>query len=783
MKNLFDLKTFFKFLSRNKAYTAIDIFGLSISLMFVILIAVYTSQELTTDQFHAKKERVYFVGSEDAPELGAAISYMIKERYPEIEKVCPMVINNFNGVTVETEGKSMTVNLMFADSTFFDLFSFPLLQGSPQDALVATGNAVVSQSFARKLFGTEDVMGRSILVHDTLRMTVSGVVADLKHSAIPEADIILPWRTVGALNPSLAPDQLGNAGSTICAVLVREGADFTKRAPEIAEWFKTFFWTYERGIWKDVRMESLADYYFSGWGSFSMNKGDKRFVLVLMSVGILILIFAVLNYINLSVAQAGFRAKEMATRRLLGSTRGELFWKLILESVVMCVGSLAIGILLALAVAPEAGNLLRQKLDITVLSSPIWLIATVLFVVLVGGISGLLPAMVISSVKPIDVVRGSFRKQTKMVFSKVFITFQNFITIVMLTCSLVMILQINHLLHAPIGYNTKNLYWIATYNIPDKQDAFRDKLLSISGINRVGKTNGLPILGSNNWTTVYDDGGIKRNISFQQYPMDKNAFDMLGIQMVQDNQLANPKWYINEEAMREMNLPRDTKSFSIPDGDKGMETIAISGIISDFRHGNITSLIKPVMLRFIKPDEATMYMLAEIQGDPYETVKQIEAAYNEISGGLSLDGKFYDQTLQQTFDSQIRLAKIVVVFTVIAILISLLGLLAMSTYFIQQRSLEVAIRKVFGSDNQQIMVRLIRTFLTYVGIAFIFAIPVAYYFMHDWLSDYDYHITLSPWIFLAAGLLCGIISFLTVFGQSWKAANRNPIESMRSRVS
>ena len=154
-----------------------------------------------------------------------------------------------------------------------------------------------------------------------------------------------------------------------------------------------------------------------------------------------------------------------------------------------------------------------------------------------------------------------------------------------------------------------------------------------------------------------------------------------------------------------------------------------------------------------------------------------------MTGGLEIMGGFLDEALQESFDSQIRLAKIVGAFTVVAILISLLGLLAMSTYFIQQRSLEVAIRKVFGSDNEQIMVRLVRTFLTYVGIAFILAVPVAYYFMRDWLSDYEYRISLSPWIFLAAGLFCLLISFLTVAGQSWKAANKNPIESMRGRVS
>lgn len=777
MKNLLDLKTFFKFLSRNKAYTAIDLFGLSVSLTFVILIAIYSAQEFSTDRFQEKGERVYFVGSEDVPCVGAAIPYMMKERYPEIEKVCPMVMDQFNSTKVESEGKIMNANLMFADSTFFDLFTFPLLQGNSENALVAQNNLVVSQSFARKLFGSEDVMGRAITIGDTLQMVVSGVVTDLKHSTIPEADIILPWRTVAAFNPSLAPDQLNNAGSTACAVLVHEGADFTSRTEDILAWFKTFYWPYENEYWKEVRMETLANAYFSEWTSWPLLHGDKTFVVVLVSVGVVILIFAILNYINLSVAQAGFRAKEMATRRLLGSSRAELFWRLVIESVVLCLFSLVVAIFLVLAIAPEAGNLLQVQLDMSVLLSPVWIGAIVAFALLVGGVAGWLPAMMISAVKPIDAVHGTFRRQTKMVFSKVFITFQNFITIIMLSCSLVMILQINHLLHAPLGYNTKGVYCMVPSNID--QQAFRDKLLSISGVNRVGISNGVPFLGSNNNTIPYvAPDGTKTNISFQQYPMDSTTFEILGLKLLRDNHLANPKWYLNEEAMRQMSLSPDATDFRLLD-----ETIAISGIISDFHEGNITNRVAPVMLRFKRNDEPGWYMIAELQGDMYSTVKQIEEAYSEMTGGLEIMGGFLDEALQESFDSQIRLAKIVGAFTVVAILISLLGLLAMSTYFIQQRSLEVAIRKVFGSDNEQIMVRLVRTFLTYVGIAFILAVPVSYYFMRDWLSDYEYRISLAPWIFLAAGLFCLLISFLTVARQSWKAANKNPIESMRGRVS
>ena len=325
---------------------------------------------------------------------------------------------------------------MFADSTFFDLFSFRLLEGDLRRALESSGGAVVTREYARRVFGGRPAMGQSLRI-DSSRFTVVGVMEEIRNSCIPEADVILPWRQVKAFNPSLAEDQLSNAGGTVCCALLREGADLKPKLAEIAEWMKGFFWIYERGIYKEVRMERVDDYYFSDWrdGWTPLRGGDRRFVMVLLSVGVLILVFAVFNYINLTVAQAGFRAKEMAARRLFGATRVELFWRLVQESMMLCLIALAIAILLAAAFEPYASDLLQAKLDLTLLARPASLAVLLGFVVLVGGLAGWFPAVIISAAEPIEVVRGSFRRRTKMVFSKVFITFQNFITIIMLGSS------------------------------------------------------------------------------------------------------------------------------------------------------------------------------------------------------------------------------------------------------------------------------------------------------------------------------------------------------------
>lgn len=740
-------------------------------MMFVLLIAVYTVQELSTDQFHENKDRIYIVGSEEDAATGAAIAYKIKDRYPEVEKVCP-VVSSGEKFVVKVGDQKWRGEFLFADSTFFDLFSFPLVEGDRSQALSALNYAVVSESFAKKLFGAEDPLGKTFTVADSLSLVVSGVMRDMERTSFHPADVILRWQLVKYWNFSLAPDQLSNAAGTMAFVLAREGTDFTSRAEDMRDWFKTFFWIYQRGIWNEVRIEPLEDFYFSGWNSrYMLQTGDWDFVLLLLSIGILILVFAVINYVNLTVAQAGFRAKEMATRRLLGSLRGEIFLRLMAETTLLTFISLLIGILLAYFLCPHVNDLLQTQLDMSVLFAPAWITALLALTLVVGAISGLLPAIVISSAKPIEVVRGTLCTRTKMTFSKGFIIFQNVITITMVAVSIVMISQIRYMLNAPLGYRTNNLLVVDLTMLTGNTEGLANELRGLPGVRQVGKVAGLPLFGSNNWTTTYQGN----NISFQQFRMDKESFGMLGLEIVRDNHLASDGWFLSEQAMREMNLPEDATSVQLEES-----TIPIAGIIRDFYClGNVLAGKSPVMLRLNEKTDPWAF-LVETQGDPVLAKKEVEETFAKVIG---LDGEtqFMDEALQRSFESQIRMAKIVSVFSVIAILISLLGLLAMSIYFIQQRVLEISIRKVYGSSDRQILTRLVLTFLSYVLVAFVIAIPIIIYFMRDWLSDYSYRISLHPLYFVAAGVFCLLTSFGTVFFQCYRASISNPADNFRNQ--
>ncbi|MCC8154353.1 MAG: ABC transporter permease [Tannerellaceae bacterium] len=388
MKHLLNLKSFFKFLGKNKSYTFIDIFGLSISLMFVILIATYTFQELSTDQFHENKDRIYVLASEDNYATAYRLSDRLLERYPEIDKICG-ICNQLGATPVEIGDYEIKSELLLVDTTFFDMFSFELIQGNQKNALEALNYAVISETYARKAFPDRDPMGQILKFSNGLSLTVNGVMKDIKNSTVSYGDVLFRMENVKYFNPGIESQEYHNAGATVLFIMTKPGMDLNTRVQEITAYFKEIFWMYQRDIRKQVQFVPLTDVYFSkldSWGR--VEQGDWTFVLVLMSVGILILLFAIINYVNLTVAQTGFRAKEMAIRRLLGSSRMELFARLILEATFLTFVSFIVGLFLAYLFIPSTNNLLQTKLAITTLISPFSIVIVISVLLIMGLVAG-----------------------------------------------------------------------------------------------------------------------------------------------------------------------------------------------------------------------------------------------------------------------------------------------------------------------------------------------------------------------------------------------------------
>ena len=783
-----NFRSFFNFLGRNKLYAAINIFGLSVSLMFVILIADYTLRQLTCDDYHAKADRIYVIGNEERITSGYYLQKYLRDRYPEIESTCAVAVSGQSTDAmqpVEAGQGKYSATILFADTTFFRIFDFELLEGDREQALASRDNVVLSESFARKVFGTFNPMGQVIRFPDEEKSyVVSGVVRDIDRSVIPNMDIIMRAERLCDIN-SANDERMSNSGAVTTFILARPGADLTAKIPDMLDYFKEIYWIYKGNVYQHVTLTPLRDVYFlSQNNDGGFNYGSWPFVMILFGVGAVILLFAVMNYINLTVAQTGFRAKEMAARRLLGASRGEIILKLILESTFLGVVAFVIALFLAAAVEPGASRLLGSKIGVWQDMTPAVVACYAAFIVVLGVVAGFIPAMMVSRYKPVDIVRGSFRHRTKMFYSKVLITIQNVITIVLIATSLTIGLQIRHLISAPMGYNTADILDVSTEIFTGKPQIaqFREELLREPCVEAVALGCGTPHDRGNNNTMQY---GPDRMIGFQIFIGDSTYFRILGLERLRDNHLARMNddnmVFINQHALRELGIAEDAEEFKV-----GMDysyPYQIAGIYRDFQIGS--ALDKPQSAMLWQTDDiADMYpwnILVKIRGDKTAAYNTVKSVFERISDGAVFTGAEYiEQEIEADYAEQRRILHIVGIFTLVAILISALGLVAMSTYYIQQKEQEVAVRKVFGSTRGEVLVRLVGNFMRLVGAAFVLAVPVAWYLLERWLQDYSVRISLSPLIFLIPGAFAAAVAFVAVFWQSSRAADSNPVDSIKN---
>lgn len=780
----FNFKSYFTFLSRNKTYTAVNVFGLAVSLTFVIIIGLYTWQEFSINHQHSKAKRIYSIGlnMDDGAWRTAnchhAVLRYLRSQYPEIEQTCGFTAGSLK---LKDNGNFVNLSVLEADSTFFSMFDFPFLQGNRANSLKQKGNIVLTESAARRLFGNTTVIGRTLTTAGNNHFRITGVVKDFDNTFIDkdiQGVIDFSYTTNIANKDEYFPNMVNVTGAA-SFVQVREGCDFAAKQKDVDAYFQTF--------WEDKHpiITRLDKLYFSGLDAFLMQMGNLTLVKILLAVGIAILLFSIMNYVNLTVAQSGYRAREMATRRLFGCTKGTVGVNMFTESLVMCVISMLIAVALACMCAPYASQLLDTKLDLSLLASPLTLGIMAAFILLVSLASGALPATILSRVKPIEVVRGTFRTHTKMVFSRVFITVQNIITITMLACAMIMSMQMLHLTKAPLGFNTENVICI---EYPDDYSSrhsseFENRLRSLPFVKAVAPSCGTPATGGNNNTITFD--GEKREWPFQFISGTPEMMKIYGLTLKNDlHAKGDSIVYLNDMAMKALQMsPTDRHLSSRYEQIRFgyfRKNAQFGGILNELRIRNILEEQHPLLVQVCNNIQKPWNISILVSGDPVEAYAKIKDVYKEVfhEDIDESSSPFVDKFVQARFKQELRTTKIVSLFAFIAIIISLLGLVAMSTYFIQQRAREIAVRKVFGSTGNQIRVRLIRTFMLYVGIAFVIAVPIVVHFMSKWIEQYSYRIVWWPWI-VVAGVIVMLISLAAVAVQSWRASNENPVKNIR----
>ena len=739
---------------------------------FVLILAVYVQKQLSTDSFHDKGDRIMIIAND-----WYASAYHLKDhmrdRYPEIESYCAFM--HENKIQAEIDGNTFSADYNYADSTFFDIFSFDIAEGDAEAFKHSVNNIVISESFARRMFPDKEAIGQQIG-----KNTVVAVMEDINNSVLPYCDILLRGEWMEKHNPSHNMD-LGNSGSVQTFVLVKENCDLMSRRDDMLEYFKEIWWTYKGGVSTELRLIPLRDIYFYDTDSIpQLLKGDKSVVGMLAMVCIVLLIFTIFNYVNMTTALSGFRAMEMASRQLIGASRTGIFAKLISESTILCFIATALAFFIAEGLSPAASGILEYDFSIFEAATPGNMVILIAFIMLLGTLSGLIPALVLLRVRPIDIVRGSWRTSTKTIGSRIIIVLQTVTTMCMLTAALTMNRQINHMLEAPLGYNTENVINIENnFGMPDKLNVVKEKLLTLPCVANVGYGQGTPLYGTNNNTMEIKGLGY---ISFQQFIGDQGYFDILGIREKHDNNAPYIYWF-NEYAFKELGISEDTQII-MAGNDDWESKMPVGGVYYDFKVRPLLEDQSSAMIfnyRDKWPDQLYPWsILVQISGDKEEAISAVEAAFAEVFPDVLFKGRYITDEVADTFKKEMKILDIISLFTLISIFVSMLGLFAMSMYYMSQERKTVALKIIMGAERKRVFAALVGTFMKMALVAVVTSIPVGWFVMERWLDSFSYRIPMYWWVFAAAAGITLMTSFVTVLWQSIRTADTNPVESLKN---
>ena len=758
------MKSYLKFLSRNKLYTAIEAVGLAVSLAFVIIIGSYVWQQYAVTWENPDRERVYVPGTPGFPALTYGFPDAIGD-IPEIESVsrmCNVVVHPvIRGENTEAESVGV-------EPEFFEICpQFRFVEGSA-DVLSVPNNAILSASFARK---------HNLSVGEALDITgssyvVGAILEDLKGTVIKPYDIFL--------NAAVYKDEwkpFDNYGSTVTLIKVRPETDRKELYDKLESVCKDVYSSiYGQSFFEHLELSRYDELFFKETEGF-FRHGDKATLRILMLVGLLLLLSAILNYINLSVALTGKRAKEMAVRQLSGASRAGIIWKYVAESIAFTAVCFAAGLLLAEAFCPAMNALLNNPdIPIKVIWSPGYVFAYIVIILLVGVLCGIFPAMMSGRYNPVDVMKGGYRRRSKMVFSKVFIVLQNALAVILIALAITMEAQMHKTQERPMNCNIENIFFLKDFSGEDNAP-LKDALEALPCVRRIGRSSGVPgSINMGQYSTTRDG----QDILYKLIRMDSTAFSMFGFEILEDFHAPqfNSVWF-SDKSFAATGFDSDYHDISgtLSRRTKGCEQVA--GVFKSFptNNANIGEEDNAIVSLMRSEDIPFAGWVIETTPDRKAAKAQIMEAYDNSIKGKQIYGSlafWVDENIAEAWKPARNNMRLVEIFMLLSIIIALLGLVAMSTYYADEKSRDIAVRKVFGGTVDTEAQRTIREYMVLVGIACVIGIPIAVYAAQEYLKDFIYRLEGYWWIFVVAVLLTGLIAFVSVIWQVLKVAKTNP---------
>jgi len=796
---------------RNKGYTFINIFGLAAGITCFTLIMLYVQDELSYDRYHTQADRIYRVvevieGAEESssqpfptgPTLSSDFPHLVSASVRFFNLQAPSLVISYE----PPEGEVRSFNerrFFFADSTVFDIFSFDLLRGNERTALNRPGTVVLTRSAARRYFGNEDPIGKNLLFEDEYPLEVTGLLAEPPRNSHFTFDLLASFatlrNTVYAQNPQVLENWYWNPAWTY--VLLEEGADpesLEAQFPGFVEKYwpeaiKEQAWLYLQPL-TDIHLYSHLDYEIAA-------NSDISYVYIFSVIAIFVLLIACINFMSLSTARSSIRAKEVGLRKVAGAFRGQLVVQFLVEAVLMALLALVLALPLIDQLLPVLNAMADKSITLNLAGN--WSVAALLaaLVLGVGVASGLYPALYLSSFQPARVLKGSSRTGTgssglSVLFRKGLVVAQFSISVALIAGTFIAARQLDFLREARLGFDEEQVVMVPILrtSVSSRYDAIKDELLGDSHIRAV--TISEDIIGSKYQTNTFQPEGTTEPTQFMRMFVHDDVIETFGIELLAGRDFSELRsadslgLIINEAMVRHLGWGSPQEALGKSMGPFGDVERRVVGVTDNFHFSSLHRPVGPFVLSRL-PDNRQMlnffgrYLAVRIApDDPQGALAAIENVWSRYVSDRPFEYLFVDQEIDRLYRSEENLSRVAGAFSVLAILIACLGLFGLATFSAERRVKEIGIRKVLGASMANIVSLLNREFLLLVAVGFVIAVPIAWFAMYTWLSDFAYRIEINPVVFLLAGGLALLVALGTVSWHSVRAALIDPVESLRS---
>jgi len=790
-----NLKIAWRNFYKQKFYTGINVFGLAMGISCTLVLFLFISYHLSFDTYHINAKRIYRTvtdlhipdGSIDYDQGSPYILGQLLKQLPTVANETALLSKrSFTILVTQKNQRKQSLfyefeNIAFTDNNWFKIFTYQWKTGNPNTALTNPFTAVITSTLAKKYFNTDQVVGKTIRVENQYNFTITGVLQDNSTNTDVQANLFLSISSVHTMfpEPHTFWTDLGFISSkNYMYVLLsdehaREHVDLEIKAI-LKRDYKDFSWLH-------FHLQPLEDIHFnSRYGG----KISKPLLLILAIVGFALILIACVNFVNMAIAQSLTRAKEIATRKVLGSSRKAIFWQFITETTYVALTAALIALLATILFLPTLNNWLQLQLAIN--GKALLFLAALLVVIVFSA--GFYPAVILSSFKPADALKnriGSTNSSSK-VSRNVLIVVQNIIAQTLIVCTAIIILQVQFLKNADLGFNKDSVIMVP---VPDHSPAkltyFRNQLNNYAAIKSITFCYKPPSAFTQKGGSIRYDGREWEKFTVSSIIGDQDYIKTFGLKLLAGRNLyptdSSNNYIVNQQVLKKLNIksPQQAVGHKLTAGDFSDEIGTIVGVVKDFNIQPLNTGIEPALI--VAKPEYYEFAAVKVSGNHQQNSIQIlQQKWKQTFPQNAFEYHFLDEQLAEFYQKEEMIGKLITASAVVAILISCLGLLGLISLITVQRTKEIGIRKVLGATVSNIVALISKDFVKLIAAAILISTPFAWWAMHNWLQNFAYRINISWWVFALAGISAIAIALATISFQAVKAALANPVKSLRS---